>query len=135
MKTLDQVIRFVTIATALTGCASGGNINFHAAAAPSVQHVAKLDAPFAIPVPISAQIVAFEEAPVDDVAIDALPDADVALLQQQESAHEYARSFALAPHVSAISFHCTSGEESLGCKAKPVEPFIERDVEAIFGRE
>ena len=132
MKNLDQVIRFVTIATALTGCAAGGNVNFHTATAPSVEHVAKLDAPFAIP---AAEIVAFEAAPVDDVAIDALPEADVALLQEQESAHEYARSFALAPHVSAISFHCTSGEESLGCKAKPVEPFIERDVDAIFGRQ
>jgi hypothetical protein len=125
MNKLESIIRIVVIGAALTGCASTSTIHFAAASAPP----AKVEATFAVPA-VEKQA---EQLSTEQTGIDALPAEDVALLQPT-SAHEFAESFKLTPHVAvAMSFHCTAGEESLGCKAKPVDVDIERDADAIFG--
>ena len=138
MNKFENVSRFMSIITAcaisaaLTGCATSGNVHFRAVSAPSIvaaPRVAESPAPVSVTV-TSAQIVAHvahdvAPAPAESVGIDQLPAEDVALLEPAH-AHEFAESFSLSQHVpSALSFHCVSGEESLGCAAKPATPPVD----------
>ena len=142
MNTLKNITHFIVVGLALTGCASTGNVHIGFAVAPQAveaPHVA--EAPAAVTV-TSAQIVsvtAVEEtapAPAESVSIDQLPAETTALIAAPTHAHEFASSFTLAQHVPSVSFHCVSGEESLGCAEKPATPgtdYIERNANAIFG--
>jgi hypothetical protein len=136
MNKFENVSRFMSIlgacaiSAALTGCATSGNIHFRAASAPSIVEAPRVaESPATVTV-TSAQIVAHVEqeaapAPAESIGIDQLPTEDVALLEPAH-AHEFAESFSLSQHVpSALSFHCVSGEESLGCAAKPATPPVD----------
>ncbi len=142
MNTLKNITRFVVIGLALTGCASTGNVHIGFAVAPhAVEAPRAAEAPAAVTV-TSATIIGaavIEEtapAPAESVTLDSLPADTMALIAAPAHAHEFAESFTLAQHVPAVSFHCVSGEESLGCAEKPATPgtdYIERNANAIFG--
>ena len=104
------------LAAAVTGCASRSAMSFHvavpvaAAAAPSAAQPESV----AQPEP-AAQA---EPEPIA-VSIGTLPADDVALLDNELSLDSEI-GFQLAQHApEALSFHCTAGEESLGCAARP----------------
>jgi hypothetical protein len=112
MKT--TIIISLALASTLAGCAGPRAIHF-ASEAPR-------PAPRATVMNAMIVGVAEEEAakPATAVELDALPEQDQAFIASPEGAHAYVENLTLAPHTPmALSFHCTSGEESLGCKAKP----------------
>jgi hypothetical protein len=121
MEDIMKTIISLVLASTLAGCAS-----------PHVVHFA--EAPRSAPqaTVMNAMIVGVAEE--TQPTLDSIPEETEAAIASPERAHAYAEGFTLAPHQPmAFSFHCVSGEESLGCKAKPAEAFIERDADAIFG--
>lgn len=125
---MKTIIAFA-VASTLAGCASPRVINFAEASRPAPRVTV-----------MNAMIVGVEEvqpaSAAETVSLGALPEEDEAVIASPDRAHAYADGLTLAPHQPmAFSFHCVSGEESLGCKAKPAADFIERDADAIFGRE
>jgi len=129
MEDIMKTLIALAVASTLAGCGS-----------PHVIHFAEAPRPEPHATVVNAMIVGVaEEQPAsaaENVALDALPEDDEATIASPEKAHAYADGLTLAPHQPmTFSFHCVSGEESLGCKAKPAADFIERDADAIFGRE
>ncbi len=144
MNTLKNITRFFAICATVTGCASTGNVHIGFAVAPQAVEAPRVaEAPATVTVTSATIIEAavLEEtapAPAESIGIDSLPAETTALLAAPAHAHEFAESFTLAQHVPVVSFHCVSGEESLGCAEKPATPgtdFIERNANAIFGAQ
>ncbi|HSQ67828.1 MAG TPA: hypothetical protein VLM85_31675 [Polyangiaceae bacterium] len=111
------------LAGALTGCASRGAISFRvaapqvAAAAPAPA-AATPSAPAALAGPTTSAPA--EAAPVAaELPIGPLSAENIALLESERSL-DLEVGFQLYPHVAgSLSFHCTQGEETLGCAAPP----------------
>ena len=107
------------LAGALTGCASHGAISFRVAApqvavaAPSPAAAPSEPAEPTTSAPGEAEPVAAE------LPIGPLSAENIALLESERSL-DLEVGFQLSPHVpGSLSFHCTQGEETLGCAASP----------------
>ena len=110
------------LAGALTGCASHGAISSRVAA-PQVAVAAP--PPAAEPSAPVGLAEATTPVPADAVPVAAalpigpLSAENIALLESERSL-DLEVGFQLSPHVpGSLSFHCTQGEETLGCAAPP----------------
>ncbi len=118
MKTFDVLGRVGRIlglvgAFGLAGCAS--------------QHAVRVVS--APPIGVRAEVAVVEssaraqpeQAESAGIAIGPLSNANIAMLDAVRDIDLEAGGFQLTPHVSAsLPFHCSTGEESFGCAAKPV---------------
>jgi hypothetical protein len=109
---MKTIIIALALTSTLAGCASPKLVHF----AEAPRH----EQPRATVMNAMIVDVAEEVTEQQAVTLDAMPQEDQQAIASPERAHAYAESFTLHPHQPmAFSFHCVSGEESLGCNAKP----------------